>query len=40
MKSGWKWCLRVSLLVLCLLMAVPAAAEEKQLPGISMAIIR
>ena len=40
MKSGWKWCLRVSLLVLCLLMAVPAAAEEKQLTGISMAIIR
>lgn len=40
MKSGWKWCLRVGLLVLCLLMAVPASAEEKSQPGFSMAIVR
>lgn len=40
MKNGWKWCLRGCLLVLCLLMAVPAAAAESApMPGTAMAAI-
>ena len=40
MKSGWKWCLRLGLWILCLLMAVPAAAAEPApTPGIGLAAI-
>lgn len=42
MRSGWKWCLRIGLWILCLLMAVPASAAETEpvpAPGISMAAV-